>query len=314
MIWLLSILLFLSIAVLLLSRFCYRIAFYSFNGQEQDIYVIPPRKQYEALADEILSVIKEVDDLSYELVSINAFDGIRLVGRYYHFKDGAPLQILFHGYRGCGIREFAGNNRLAAQLGFNSLVVDQRAHGKSGGHTITFGIKERYDCLAWANYASERFGKNTPIFLSGVSMGAASVLMASSLNLPENLKAITADCPYSSPGEIIRKVSRDAKLPPCLSYPFVAVGARLFGHFKIWESCAVEAVKHTSIPILLIHGEDDRFVPCDMSRKIYSACKGPAELVTVPGAGHGISYFVDTPLYTSSFQNFLQRYGVLLKE
>jgi fermentation-respiration switch protein FrsA (DUF1100 family) len=303
--------LFLLAAVLFISRLCYKIAFYSVNNKEQDIYVIPPGKQYEAVADTILSVIKEVDALPFELVSTKAMDGTILVGRYYHFYDDAPLQILFHGYRGCGIREFAGNNRLAKELGFNALVVDERAHGKSGGHTITFGIKERYDCQTWAEYAVRRFGKGTTIFLSGVSMGAASVLMASSLNLPANVKAITADCPFSSPGAIIRKVSRDIRLPQWLSYPFVVLGALVFGRFRIWQSSALKSVQNTRIPILLIHGEDDLFVPCNMSREIYAACAGPAELVVVPEAGHGLSYFTDTALYTSSMEDFLRLFGVL---
>jgi len=310
-IWFLVVGLILGTLVLFVSRFCYKMAFFSLNNKEQDIYVIPPGKQYEAVADNILQTIKEVEALSYELVSIKSKDGLTLIGRYYHFKDGAPLQILFHGYRGCGMREFAGNNHLAAELGFNALVVDERAHGKSGGHTITFGIKERYDCQSWAKYAAQRFGSDTPIFLSGVSMGAASVLMASSLNLPDNVKGITADCPFSSPGAIIRKVCTDIKLPKWLMYPFVVIGALLFGHFKIWESSAEEAVKHTRIPILLIHGEDDRFVPCDMSRQIYANCRGAAELVIIPNAGHGISYFVDRTTYHSVFSDFLHQCHIL---
>lgn len=311
MFWALLIVTVLIAAVLWLSRFCYRMAFYSLNEREQDLYVIPPGKQYEAVADQILELIYEVDQLSYELVSITARDGLHLVGRYYHFKDGAPVQILFHGYRSNGRREFSGNNRIAMNLGFNVIVVDERAHGKSGGHTITFGIKERFDCLAWAEYAAERFGPDVPIVLAGVSMGAATVLMASSLPLPSNVAAIIADCPYSSPGEIIRKVSGDVKLPPVLSYPFVVIGALLFGKFKLWETSAVEAVKHTRIPILLIHGDDDRFVPCEMSEKIYAACVGASELIIFPGAGHALSYFTDTALYEKTVEDFLKLCGVV---
>lgn len=297
--------------ILWISRFCYRMAFYSLNEKEQDIYAIPPGKQYEAVADRILELIHEVDQLPYELVSITARDGLHLVGRYYHFKDDAPVQILFHGYRSNGKREFSGNNRIAMKLGFNVIVVDERAHGKSGGHTITFGIKERYDCLAWAEYAVKRFGPDVPIVLTGVSMGAATVLMASSLPLPDSVAGIIADCPYSSPGEIIRKVSADVKLPPILSYPFVVIGALVFGRFRLWEASAVEAVRHTQIPIMLIHGDDDRFVPCEMSKKIYAACRGDAELLIVPGAGHALSYFTDTALYEKTVHYFLKLYGAV---
>jgi pimeloyl-ACP methyl ester carboxylesterase len=123
--------------------------------------------------------------------------------------------------------------------------------------------------------------------------------------------AFVADCPFSSPGAIIRKVSRDIRLPQWLSYPFVVLGALVFGRFRIWQSSALKSVQNTRIPILLIHGEDDLFVPCNMSREIYAACAGPAELVVVPEAGHGLSYFTDTALYTSSMEDFLRLFGVL---
>ena len=310
MVWCIVGLLLLTL-ILTLSRLCYRLAFYNRNQFEQDIYVIPPGKQYEAVANEILSNIAEVDAMPYELVTTESVDGIHLVGRYYHLQDGAPIQILFHGYRGCGVREFAGNNRLAKELGFNALVVDERGHGKSDGHTISFGIKERYDCVSWAKYAEQRFGENIPVFLSGVSMGAAAVLMASSLDMPENVKAITADCPFSSPGGIIRKVSRDIKLPVFLAYPLTSLGALLFGGFRLGQCSALEAVSASKLPILLIHGEDDLLVPCDMSRQIYSACKAPAELAVFPGAGHGISYFTNPKRYHMIFSEFLHRFNIL---
>ena len=311
MFWIFVAIIVLGGIVLYLSRFCYRLAFYSMNEKEQDIYTIPPGKQYEVVADQILELIHEVDELPYELVSITAKDGLHLAGRYYRFQDGAPVEILFHGYRGNARREFSGNNRIASKLGLNVIAVDERGHGKSGGHTITFGIKERWDCLYWARYAAERFGPDVPIILSGVSMGAATVLMASSLDLPPNVKAIIADCPYSSPKEIIQKVSSDIRLPPSLSYPFIVLGALLYGKFKLWESSPVEAVRQSRVPILLIHGDDDRFVPCEMSQKIYAACRYAAELVIFPGAGHALSYFADKGLYLKTVESFLKQCKVI---
>lgn len=296
--------------ILFASRICYKIAFYSVNQAEQDVYAIPPGKQYEAVADVLLQRIHDAQNLDYDLVGITARDGLHLSGRYYHFSDGAPLQIMFHGYRSSGIREFSATHTLAKKIGYNVLAVDERAHGKSGGHTITFGIKERYDCLDWANYAADCFGKETPIFLTGVSMGAATVLMASELELPENIRCIIADCPYSSPGEIIRKVSKDVKLPGTLLYPFVLLGALVFGHFKLWESSPLEAVRRAQRPILIIHGEDDRFVPCEMSKRVSEEGGENIRLVTVPGAGHGLSYLTDGALYERTFKTFLYDCGV----
>lgn len=298
-------LLLLSVLIAWLS---YRKAFYSPSARKEDIYALPKGEQYEKEMPRMLSLIREMDDIPFEPISISAYDGTELFARYYHVRDGAPLQIQFHGYRGAALRDFCGGNKLARESGQNTLVVDQRAHGKSGGKTITFGIRERLDCLSWVKYANQRFGSDTPVFLSGVSMGAATVLMASELELPANVVGIIADCPYSSPESIIRKVCReDMHLPPALTMPFVRLGAGLFGHFSLNESGAVKAVGNTNIPILLLHGEDDRFVPCDMSREIFDACTGEKTLITFPTAGHGMSYIVDTEAYSEAVSHFVRQ-------
>ena len=292
----------------LIAWYSYRTAFYSPEKRKEDDYAIPKGEQYEKERQRMLSLIRQMDDIPYETVSVSARDGTNLSARYYHVRDGAPLQIQFHGYRGTALRDFCGGNKLARESGQNTLVVDQRAHGKSGGTTITFGIRERLDCLCWAEYAHQRFGSDTPVFLSGVSMGAATVLMASELELPTNVVGIIADCPYSSPEAIIRKVCReDMHLPPALVMPFIRLGARLFGHFDLKEASAVQAVRNTNVPILLLHGEDDRFVPCDMSREIFDACTGEKTRITFPGAGHGLSYIVDTKTYSEAVSRFVDQ-------
>ena len=133
-------------------------------------------------------------------------------------------------------------------------------------------------------------------------MGAATVLMAAELDLPENVTGIIADCPYTSPKDIIKKVCGDMKLPSSLLYPFVKLGAKLYGHFDLESADAAEAVCHAKVPVLLIHGEDDRFVPCSMSRKICDSFResnpdGDIIFETFPGAGHGISFMEDEPRY-----------------
>ena len=292
----------------LIAWYSYRTAFYSPKKRKKDDYAIPKGAQYEKERQRMLSLIRQMDELPYEAVTISAQDGTKLAARYYHVRDGAPLQIQFHGYRGTAVRDFCGGNKLARESGQNTLVVDQRAHGKSGGTAITFGIRERWDCLSWAEYANQRFGSDTPVFLSGVSMGAATVLMASELELPANVIGIIADCPYSSPEAIIRKVCReDMHLPPALVMPFIQLGARLFGHFDLREASAVQAVRNTNIPILLLHGEDDRVVPCGMSREIFDACTGEKTRITFPGAGHGLSYIVDTETYSEAVFSFLNK-------
>jgi pimeloyl-ACP methyl ester carboxylesterase len=142
-------------------------------------------------------------------------------------------------------------------------------------------------------------------FCNGLSMGAGTVMIAAGApDLPDNVIGVLADCGYSSPKDIIQKVIRDMKLPPTLSYPFVKLGARIFGHFDLEETSPVEALKNSKVPVLLIHGEDDNFVPCDMSRKCYESCTSKKRLVTIPGAGHGLSYPTDPKRYLTALQEF----------
>lgn len=299
--------LFLLIAALGFSLYAYRTAFYSSPRHRDKLLELPKNEQYDSTADRSAQLYAEMDALPFEEILITAVDGTRLFGRYYHVADGAPLQIQFHGYRGAAIRDFCGGNKLAREMGQNTLVIDQRAHGRSGGSMITFGIRERHDCLAWANYAAERFGSDTPIILAGISMGAATVLMASDLPLPKNVVGIIADCPYSSPSAIIRKVCGEMGFSPVLAFPFVKFGAFLFGGLRFGDYSAVASVARTNLPILLIHGEDDRFVPCEMSRQIHTSCKGGKEIHTFAGAGHGLSYMQDTPRYETAVRGFVNR-------
>lgn len=186
MLWLIVSVL-LILLLLLIVWYSYRTAFYSPAKRQEDCYAIPNGEQYQKERPRMLSLIREMDEIPYESVTISAHDGTQLAARYYHVRDGAPLQIQFHGYRGTALRDFCGGNKLARESGQNTLVVDQRGHRKSGGTTITFGIRERWDCLSWVEYARKRFGTDTPIFLCGVSMGAATVLIEKlSVTIPPN--------------------------------------------------------------------------------------------------------------------------------
>lgn len=287
------------------SYLTYRFVFCTSNRRKTDIHSIPKGEQYQKDKQRMLELIDTLDAVAYEQVCIRSKDGLKLVAKYYHRHDNAPLAICFHGYRSTGIRDFSGGVQIAFRQGQNVLLVDQRAQGLSEGHTMTFGVMERYDCLAWIDYAVQRFGAETKIALYGVSMGAATVLMASGLELPENVVGIVADCPYTTPPAIIQKVCRDVKLPVAVIYPFIAAGAFLFGRFRLSDGSAVEAVKQTAVPILIIHGEDDRFVPCEMSREIQNANPEMVRRYTFAYAGHGLSYIVDPERYETLVKSFL---------
>lgn len=291
------VLLCLLLAVLLGGGYyAYRVAFWSPKQGREDLPV-HKGKQYEPHLDTIARLLQTIIDRPCEFVSTSSFDGLTLSGRYYHAADGAPLDIAFHGYRSAGLTDFCGGAELSRELGHNLLLVDQRSHGKSQGRTITFGIKERCDVLSWVDYAVERFGPDTKILLYGISMGASTVLMASELALPENVRGIVADCPYSSPTKIIMTVARRMRIPSALAAAFSWVGAKVYGGFDLGEADPVRAVKQAKVPILLIHGESDGFVPCDMSGEIQRANPQKVYRCTFPGADHGISFLVDPDRY-----------------
>lgn len=303
MIYILLIVLTLALSI---AFYTYHTAFYSPKSRRCTPEDPLDGEQYEAVAADITRVSGIMARYSCEDVYITSRDGLRLHGRYYHLQDEAPLIILFHGYRSHPFRDCGGGHALSRKMGFNALVVDQRAHGDSEGNTITFGIRERFDCLCWIQYASSRFGCDTPIILSGLSMGAATVLMASGLALPKNVCAVMADSPYSTPSAIIEKVCGDLHYPVAFCRPFIHLGALLFGRFRLNDCTAKEAVSRASVPILLIHGEADHFVPCEMSREIAACCESSVTVDTFPDAGHGLCYMIDPKRYERIVYEFLK--------
>lgn len=299
-------LLIIPVLILLISYGCFYKCFYAANKEPPNPYALMRGSQYRVVKDEIYACTRKMDDAPFEAVTIQSDDGITLFGRYYHHKDGAPVKIIFHGYRSMALRDGAGGFGMARKLGINVLAVDQRAHGSSGGHVITFGVKERNDCRCWVEYVYNRFGSDVPIILSGLSMGAATVIMATALPLPPTVVCVLADCPYSSPREIVCKVSRDLHFPAWLSYPFLWLGAKLFGGFDLGKGSVADAASVSKIPILLLHGDDDRLVPCDMSRQIHASSNGCTQLETFENAGHGLSYMTQPEKYEQVCIRFLK--------
>lgn len=261
---------------------------------------------YSRCWEQLVNLVDAMEREEYEEVRIRARDGVPLYGRHYQFREGAPTHILLHGYRG-SYQDMCGCFKIAKERGHNVLVVSQRAHGKSGGRIITFGVRERHDCVDWARFVAER-SPDSPIVLWGISMGAATVLMASALDLPRSVAGIIADCPYTSAGAIIRAVCHSKlRLPPSLAMPLVRLGARLYGGFRLSDGDALAAVGQARVPILFIHGDADALVPCAMSRALAAACGSQATLVTVPAADHGIAYMTAPAAYTCAVNVFLRR-------
>ena len=297
----------LLVLFLITTLVCFLLVFYSKKRKPlgEDEYEIPDGEIYEVFREQMIAWTKDIRSMKRESVSITSRDGLTLRGKYYEYKKGAPLEILFHGYRGNSERDLCGGVHRCFELGRNALIVDHRASGESDGHVITFGIKERFDCIDWVNFAIEKFGTDVKIIITGISMGAATVMMALNEPLPRQVKSGLADCGYTSPKEIIKKVMGDMKLPASVFYPLVRLGARIFGGFNLEEVSALDGVKKSDLPIIFIHGDRDDFVPCDMSRELYAAAKSEKKfLLTVPGVGHGLAFPADQEGYYAALRKF----------
>ncbi len=276
------------------TMYCY--AFKRNRRREADDFEIPSDAQYTQFKEKIVESVSIAKSFQYEMVGIISYDGLKLSGRYYNFGQNGQLVIFFHGYRSSAIRDGNGILSICRDKGYDILVVDQRAHGQSEGRTITFGIKERFDCLSWVDFAIRNFGRDTKIVLMGLSMGAATVMMASD-KVPQNAKCIIEDCGYSSPRDILGSAIKKMRLPIWLVYPLLKMSAIIFGGFNPDSFSAKRALKNAQVPIIMIHGEADRLVPCYMCRECREACSSEVTMVTFGDAGHGMSYYMDNECY-----------------
>ena len=304
--WLLGIVSFFIILILLTSLICFFMTFYSPKRKKlkDGEYDLPPGPVYEPLHESMKIWINEIRTMPHEDVEIQSFDGLTLRGKYFESKKGAPIEIMIHGYKGNAERDMNAGVKRAFKVGRNALLIDQRGSGFSDGHVITFGIKERKDCLKWIEFVINKFGQDTRIVLTGISMGAATVLMTAGEELPKNVISVLADCSFTSSKEIMYKIIKEMKLPPKIFYTFIKLGALLFGGFKLEETSPIEAVKKCKIPVIFLHGSKDDFVPCYMSENLSKACSSKNKLVIIPEAGHGLAYPMNMDLYVNKVKEF----------
>ena len=248
--------------------------------------------------------MKETETIPFKECVTKSFDGLTLYGKYYEYEKGAPIELMHHGYRGYCDRDLCGGVQRCFTLKRNCLLIDLRTSGKSGGNVISFGINESRDTLAWVDYIIENIDKDAEIILTGISMGASTVLMAGGENLPKNVTHIVADSGYTSAKDIIKKVIKQIHLPPNLVYPIIKLSAKMYGGFNLEENSPIKAIENCKIPIIFFHGEDDGFVPCEMSKKHFEEYKNKKAILTVKGADHGLCYLVDKEGYLKTIREF----------
>ena len=252
-----------------------------------------------------------------ERIVIMASDGTKLEGHYYERKKNAPLVIFFHGFRSHSYVDGVPIYKIAQKEKWNVLLVSMRAHDESEGNIFTLGVKERYDCVNWANWAAKHFGRETPIFLMGISMGASVAMMSSNLGLPKSVRGIIDDCGFTSTMEMIDmncKSHLPDYIPTRMFDFFVEMGTSVWGHFCISKADACKAVSQTDIPILIIHGDRDTQAPLSMAYRLYDSCSSEKQLYVVHGANHAENYRKNPEGYENVIAQFVEEHSGALKK
>ncbi len=260
--------------------------------------------------EELKVAQQALEDRAHGIVEIESHDGLKLVGHWFGCEKPKRVIVAMHGWRSGWARDFGVIAPFWTENGCAVLYAEQRSQGESEGEYMTFGLLERHDCVRWANWARERTGGQLPIYLFGVSMGATTVLMTAADELPEAVRGIVADCGFISPDTIWRHVVGDNLHIPYSGYRACVADKQCRSRIGMGTQgySTLEALKNSKVPVLLIHGEDDSFVPVTETHKNFDACVSPKYLFTVPSAGHGMSYIVDKEGYEQQVLTFWQRY------
>lgn len=241
-------------------------------------------------------------------VYITSHDGLRLHALWIPAENARGTVLMAHGYRSTMLVDCHLGFELFHRLGWNILVPEQRTHGQSQGRFITFGVKESRDMDGWIRYHNDWFGA-VPMMLFGISMGASTMLYLADRELPINVKGIIADCGFTSPAAILTSVYKNViHLPAAPSIWAAGLFARLFAGFSLWERDTRKILPNSRLPVLLIHGKDDGFVPCQMTQQAFQYCAGDKALLLVEGAEHGLSFLTDGYSYTAAVIDFIKKY------
>lgn len=251
-----------------------------------------------------MEAAKRLREKEHQTVQLTASDGLLLTGHWFSSEEAKRTIVAMHGWRSSWYEDFGLIADFWLSQGCNVLFAEQRGQGSSGGAYMGFGLLERHDCAAWASWAAGRC--ELPVYLSGISMGASTVLMASALDLPDQVHGIMADCGFTSPHGIWEHVVKD-NLRLSYSGPrkkaIDALCRQKLSGESAHYSCE-DALRESSIPVLFIHGSADRFVPVEMTYQNYQACSGEKRLLIIPGAGHGESYFTEPKRYEEAVLEF----------
>lgn len=245
---------------------------------------------------------------NFKKLELITADGIQLEGNYLEAKEPTSKLVIFaHGYSGNSFDMGIFSEFYYEELGYNLFIPDLRGHGNSEGDYIGFGWPDRLDLIEWIDLLVADEKMETDIYLHGLSMGAATVLMMSGEDLPHQVKGIVADSPYTSVYDLFAyQLKRMYHLPAAMILPAMSVVTKVRADYSLTEASALEQVKQAQVPILYIHGAADTFVPYEMSETLSEQTNSEHELVLFSDANHGESIVLHEEKYYQTVSGFLE--------
>ena len=252
------------------------------------------------------------------LVHIKSRDGLVLKGRLYKKQKNKPRAVVIavHGFHSGGLRDMGRFADMYARNGFDYLIISQRSHFDSEGEYLTFGAKESFDILDWADIVRKIYAPNIPIILHGASMGAATVLIAAGMhdnlvdsNIKPNIICCIADSPYDDIISQIEYLLRErSNITKKIAIGLFKANMRLRAKANSSDASPITSMSHIKLPVMFVHGKDDRYVLPDNSLRLYEVCKSEIkELLIVEEAGHVCSFVVNPDEYEKVFTSFVDR-------
>ena len=281
----------------------HHVTFYTPIKTQNDDFHLTESTQFVGVEKDVYQLIVTLRQQQCEHVYTTSFDNLKLHARLYLNDKSNKVVLMFHGYRGTAIRDFSGGAMHMIKSGYNVLLVDERGHGESEGHNITFGAREKRDVLTWFDFAKKKFGEDKEYIFVGISMGAATILFAS--KYIDGHHKFICDCPYPTVREVLSSFIEKLNLPSKVFYPLLNVTSIIFSHTNLNQDNAYESVKKSNHKYLIIHGETDTVVPYKFSYRLYNENKEKVRYELFPNTDHGVSYLTDTPRYLKAIDDFL---------
>lgn len=305
-----KIILILSVVILTIKKLKYVIYFNLAVGRIRfNIHKFLNRKNKQMLSDE--DKIRHQKNIAWlagqdmEKMSLESEDGLMLSGYYLEADNPKRTIFLFHGWRGSWRWDFADHAKVFHENNCNLLFVDQRAHGASDGKYIGFGVLEQKDCLSWIKKIKQLKKQDIPCYLMGVSMGAATVMMASNQVEEKDISGIIADSGFVSPYDMVNIFAHDMmKMKDKTAVDQVNRICVKKAGYDLKQCRTTDSLRNCRVPILFVHGSSDKFVPAQRSIQNYDSCASQKDILLIQGAEHCKSFLKDENGYIEKLNTF----------